>query len=91
MINSTPKVMCLAIDLDEHLVQVPAPLRKRPMMKASFPDRGRKRRTEPVPPVPNRLVADIDAPLEQNILDLSQRQRIYIITTRRITSGELLK
>jgi hypothetical protein len=45
-------------------------------MKASFPDRGGKHRTEPVPPVPNRLVADIDSPLEQNILDLSQRQRI---------------
>ena len=46
------------------------------MMKASLPDRGRKHRTEPVPPVPNHLVADVDAPLEQNILDLSQRQRI---------------
>ena len=46
------------------------------MMKASLPDRGRKHRTEPVPPVPNRLVADVDPPLEQNILDLSQRQRI---------------
>ena len=61
---------------DEYLVQVPAPLRKRPMMKASFSDRGRKHRTEPVPPKPYRLVADVDAPLEQNILDLSQRQRI---------------
>jgi hypothetical protein len=30
-------------------------------------------------------------PLKQNILDLSQRQRMYIITVRRITSGELLK
>jgi porin len=46
------------------------------MMKASLPDRGRKHRTEPGPPVPNRLVADIDSPLEQNILNLSQRQRI---------------
>jgi hypothetical protein len=33
-------------------------------MKASLPDRGRKHRAEPVPPVPNRLVADVDAPLE---------------------------
>jgi hypothetical protein len=44
------------------------------MMITSFPDRGREHRTEPVPPVPNRLVADIDAALEQEILDLSQRR-----------------
>jgi hypothetical protein len=29
-------------------------------------------RTKPVPPEPNRLVADIDAALEQEILDLPQ-------------------
>jgi hypothetical protein len=28
---------------------------------------------------------------EQNIFDLPQRQRIYIITVRRMTWGELLK
>jgi len=55
---------------------VPAPLRKRPMMNASFPDRSREHRTEPVPPEPNRLVADIDAPLMEQIFDLSQRKRI---------------
>ena len=46
------------------------------MMKASLPDRGRKHRTESIPQEPYRLVADVDAPLEQNILDLSKRQRI---------------
>src|SRR5665648_8440 len=76
VIYRTPEIMHLSIDPDEHLVQVPAPWRKRPMMKASFSDRGRKHRTEPVPPGPNRLVADVDAPLEQNILNLPQRQRI---------------
>ena len=50
-------------------------------------------RTEPVPPKPHRLVADVDAALEQQILDVAQRQRVltYIITTKRMTSGELLK
>ena len=33
-------------------------------------------RTEAIPPEPYCLVADVDAPLEQNILELSQRQRI---------------
>ena len=45
-------------------------------MNASFPDLRGEHRTEPVPPVPNRLVADIDATLEQEILDLPKRQRI---------------
>ena len=45
------------------------------LMDASFPDRGREHRTESVPPIPNRLLANIDAPLEQNIFDLP-RQRI---------------
>jgi len=65
-----PEIMRFAIGLDEYLVQMPTSLRKRTMMKASLPDRGRKHRTEPVPPVSNRLVADVDPPLEQNILNL---------------------
>jgi hypothetical protein len=57
---------------------VPAPLRKRPMMKASIPDLRGEHRTEASPPEPYRLVAEVDAALEQN-------------TVRRITWGELLK
>ncbi len=53
------------------------------MMKVSFPDRGREYRTEPVPPVPNRLAANIDAPLEQEIFDLPQRPRTADIHHRR--------
>ena len=68
--------MRLSIDPDEYLVQVPAPLRKRPMIEASLPDRGCKHRTEPVPPVPNRLVADVDARSNRISSTLSQRQRI---------------
>ena len=46
------------------------------MMNPSPVDLGRKHRAEPVPPEPYRLVADIDAPLKQQILDLAQRKRI---------------
>ena len=60
------------------------------MMNASIPGRGGEHRTEPVAPVPNRLVADIDVPPEQEILHLPRRQRIYIITVRRITLAEML-
>ena len=69
------------------------------MMNASFPDRRREHRTEPVPPEPHCFVADINAPLEQEILDLSQRKRItdvhhhreadYLRRTVEITEGIL--
>ena len=41
-------------------------------MNAPFPDHGGEHRAEPIPPAPNRLVADIDAPLEQEIFDRPQ-------------------
>ncbi len=72
MINGPPQVVRFAVDPDEHLIQVLTPLGKRPMMNPSFPDLRGKHRTEPVPPEPDRLVADIDATFEQQIFDLSQ-------------------
>jgi hypothetical protein len=72
VIDRTPEIMRLAIDPDEHLVQVPVPLRKRPMMKASFPDLVGEHRTETVPPEPHCLVTDVEAPLEEQIFDWPQ-------------------
>ena len=34
------------------------------------------RRTKAVPPIPYGLMANVDAPFEQNVFDLTQRQRI---------------
>ena len=45
-------------------------------MNAVFPDLGGKQRTKTVPPIPYCLVADVDAPFEQNIFNLAQRKRI---------------
>jgi hypothetical protein len=45
-------------------------------MDPSFPNLYGKHRSEPVPPKSHRLVADIDTALEQDVLDLAQRQRI---------------
>jgi hypothetical protein len=39
-------------------------------MNTSFPDLSSEFRTEPVPPIPNCLVANIDAALEEKIFDL---------------------
>ena len=45
-------------------------------LNSPLPDLCGKHRAEPAPPETHRLVADVDAPLEQKILDLAQRQRI---------------
>ena len=76
VINGAPKIVRLAVDLDEHFVQVPSSLRKRLMMNAPLPDLVSKHWTESVPPEAYRLVADVYTPLEQQIFDLPQRQRI---------------
>jgi hypothetical protein len=38
-------------------------------------DVGREHRTEPIPPKPHCLVAQVNAALEQEVLDVAQRQR----------------
>jgi len=60
-------------------------------MNAPLPDLRCEHRTEPVPPETHCFVANIDATFKQQIFDLPKRKRMYIITVRRITSGELLK
>ena len=44
-------------------------------MNAALPDLRAKQWTEPVPPQPYGLMADVDATLGQQVLDLPQRQR----------------
>ena len=48
-------------------------------MNAPLSDLRREQWTEPVPPEPHRLVADLDAALVQQILDVAQRERILDI------------
>jgi transposase len=70
--NSPPKIVRLAVDLHEDLVEMPSPLRMRAIMNPSFPDLRGKNRAEPIPPETHRLVADTDATLEQQIFNLPQ-------------------
>ncbi len=83
--------MCLTVDADEHLIKMPAPVRPVAPVCPPLPDLRGKQRAKAVPPVPYGLMANVYAPFEQNIFDLTQRQRIYVITARRMTSRELLK
>ena len=52
-------------------------------MNVVFPDLRGKQRTKAVPPIPHGLIADLDATLEQEVFDLSQRQRVSDIQHHR--------
>ena len=67
----------LGVDTDVDFVEMPAPVGVGPhVMNALSADLGGEHRAEPVPPKPHRLVADVDAALEQQVLDVAQRQRV---------------
>jgi len=94
MIDGSPEIAELAVDLHENLIQMPAPLSTASHAgDPPFPNFGGEHWTKSVPPKPDGLVANVDATLGQKILDVAEGQRdfTYIITARRIISGELLK
>ena len=68
--------MRLAVDTNEHFVQVPTPIRIRMMLNPALPDLRGEDQAEPVPPQPHHLMTDVDTAFVQQILDLAQRQRI---------------
>src|SRR5208337_3868799 len=77
MVDSAPEIAELAVDLLERLIQMPTPLRIAAHVRDPLlADLGGKHRAKPVPPKPDRLMADIDPPLGQEILDVAQRQRV---------------
>src|SRR5271157_1757586 len=74
MIDGAPEIAKLAVDLHERLIQMPTPLRipahvRYPLLS----ELGSKHRAKPVPPKPDRLMADVDPALGQEILDVAQR------------------
>jgi len=76
VINGAPKIVALAVDLYEHLVDVPAPAREGPhLVDAPAPDLGGEHWSKPMPPEPDRLVADVDPAFVQQVLDIPERQR----------------
>ena len=94
MVDGAPKIAQLAVDLHKHLVQVPAPLRIAAHVRdTSLTNLGGEHRAKPVPPEPDGLVADV-VPRSANrssTLRSDSGYLTYIITTRRMTSGKLLK
>ena len=77
VIDGAPEIAELAVDLHEHLIQMPTPLGiaahvRDPLLS----DLGGEHRAKPVPPKPDGLMADVDPALGQEILDVAQRQRV---------------
>ena len=69
MVDGSPKVRAFAVDLHEHLIEVPPPTRKHAYsIRPLLADLGGKDRADPVPPEPDRLVAHLDPTLVKKVL-----------------------
>ena len=76
MVDGAPEVVAFAVDPDEHLVEMPAPVGEGSHGLDSLPaDLASEHGAEPVPPKPDRLMANIDSALGQKIFDLTERKR----------------
>jgi hypothetical protein len=76
VIHGTPEIVGFSVDPDEHLVQVPPPLRQIPVRRnALLPDLGCEHRSEQIPPSPDGFMADVDPAFVKKTFDLPQRQR----------------
>ena len=75
VIDGPPEVVHLAVDLHEHLVEVPSPLARAHPLDPALPNLGCKHRAEPMPPEPDRLMAHVDAALVGQILYIPKRKR----------------
>ena len=73
VINRPQKLARLAINLHEHLVQMPLPNGVcTHLLNAFSSDLCREHRTEHVPSKPDGFVADVDATLVQQVLHISE-------------------
>lgn len=76
VVDSAPDVVLDAVVADEDLIDAPAPEGMRPAPNALFSDFPDKQKSKTVPAEANGLMADVDAPLEQDVRDLAERQRV---------------
>ena len=93
VIDGSPEVVLFAIDLHEHLVEVPAPAARSHALDPLIADLRGEHWPEPVPPEPHRFLADVDAPScsRSSTLRSERGKRMYIIAARRMISGLVLK
>jgi hypothetical protein len=74
MVDGTPQIVGLPTDLHENLVQVPV-RRLSHSSRPALADLVREMSTEPIYPMPNRFVADIEPSLVEEVFHIAQRKR----------------
>jgi hypothetical protein len=75
VINRAPHAVPLAVDLHEHLVHVPLPIRVCTHFLDTFTaDFNGKHRAKSIPHVPYSFVAEVDPALVQQVLDIAERK-----------------
>ena len=76
VIYSPPKVLRHPVDFQIDLIQVPLPVAMRAhRLSTLLSDLGGEHRTKPVPPVSHHFVADFDATLIDQVLDIAEGKR----------------
>ncbi len=77
MINGALEVVHLAVGLQADFVEAPSSVGLGPhALDPLSADLSGEHRAGPVPRKPHRLVANVDAPLKQQVLDVPRRQRL---------------
>lgn len=74
MINCPSQAVHFAVDLHEHLIEVPSTPSGSLNLDPAFPDLGGEDQTEPLPPEPDRFVTGIDAAFARQILYVADRE-----------------
>ena len=84
VIDGPPQLVLLAVHLHDQFVEVPLPVLEpaHPTDPLAANVAGEER-TEPVPPVAHGLMGNVDTSLEQQVLDVAERQRVLHIEHHR--------
>ncbi len=76
VVDDAPQVVSLAIDLDEHLIEMPLKVTKAAYLGEAFlADLRGKQGAETGPPISDRFVANVDPAFVEQVLHVSQRKR----------------
>ena len=74
MVNSPPEVVGFTVNLYEHLVQMPLPIRMSTKLLNPFSsDLRGEQRSKAIPPKPHSLMADFDPAFVEQILHIANR------------------
>ena len=77
VIDGPPEGVGDTVDLYENRIQMPPPVGQGPhSLDPLAADLGGEHWAQPVPPEPHGFMADLDAPLMQEVLNVAQRERV---------------